>query len=51
MPQKAENVQLEEINSGTEGTYAEVERFQMISDKDNAELMRLGKRPVLKAGA
>ena len=37
------------MNSKADVKHTEVERFQMIYDKDNVELLRLGKRPVLKA--
>ncbi|TAQ86145.1 hypothetical protein B7494_g5542 [Chlorociboria aeruginascens] len=48
MSQKLDNVQLQEVPSRSNPNYTEVERFQMAYDKDNIELTRLGKRPVLK---
>ena len=40
----------EEMYSGTHPNHTEVERFQIVYEKDNIELTRLGKRPVLKVG-
>lgn len=48
MSQKSERERVQEMHTGADGNYTEVERFQMVYDKDNIELTRLGKRPVLK---
>lgn len=38
------------MDLSADANHAEVERFQMVYDKDNIELTRLGKRPVPKVG-
>lgn len=48
MSQNSAPLQLQKINHGESDNYTEVERFQMVYDRDNVELTRLGKRPVLK---